>query len=273
MLNLETANIPFWTTVSKIMQGFESEHKVGIYFFKTTTILDQKWGTLSDIKYQDSKSNLPVSLRAFGNFSFRIVNANDFFTHFVGEQDSFSTKFFRSVMNSRLVEPLTSHLAKGQFPYIEIDAKREEISNELLILLGNEFANLGLKIEDFCIEGTVFCDDSMRRINRVANLGADVQAASTAGISFAQLQHLEAMRDAAKNENGGAGVGVGIGAGVALGQGMVPIVQGVSSHEEVKSTIKGTPKERLQQLKEMLEEGPINDSDFNSRKAEILAEI
>jgi len=52
-INLETDNIPFWTTISKFMQFFESEHKVGIYFFKRSTILDQKWGTTSVIKYQD----------------------------------------------------------------------------------------------------------------------------------------------------------------------------------------------------------------------------
>ena len=52
-VNLETDNIPFWTTISNFMQFFESEHKVGLYFYKRSTILDQKWGTTSVIKYQD----------------------------------------------------------------------------------------------------------------------------------------------------------------------------------------------------------------------------
>jgi membrane protease subunit (stomatin/prohibitin family) len=42
------------------MQAFESEHKVGIYFFKTTVITDQKWGTKSPIKYIDPSYNFPV---------------------------------------------------------------------------------------------------------------------------------------------------------------------------------------------------------------------
>ncbi len=41
--DMATDNIPFITTLSKIMQAFESENKVGIYFFKTTIITDQKW--------------------------------------------------------------------------------------------------------------------------------------------------------------------------------------------------------------------------------------
>ena len=53
IIDLETDNIPFLTTLKKYMQFFFSEHKVGIYFFKTTRILDQKWGTTSAIKYED----------------------------------------------------------------------------------------------------------------------------------------------------------------------------------------------------------------------------
>jgi len=53
LFNLKTDNIPFWTTITKFMQSFESEHKVGIYFYKKTKILNQKWGTTSPIKYND----------------------------------------------------------------------------------------------------------------------------------------------------------------------------------------------------------------------------
>ncbi|HWU43464.1 MAG TPA: SPFH domain-containing protein, partial [Bdellovibrio sp.] len=55
IFDLQTANIPFWTTITKIMQGFVSEHKAALYFFKTTQIVDQKWGTPSVVKYQDPK--------------------------------------------------------------------------------------------------------------------------------------------------------------------------------------------------------------------------
>lgn len=57
---MATDNIPFITTISKIMQAFESENKVGIYFFKTTIITDQKWGTKSPVKYIDPIYKFPV---------------------------------------------------------------------------------------------------------------------------------------------------------------------------------------------------------------------
>nr|WP_230990573.1 SPFH domain-containing protein [Bathymodiolus platifrons methanotrophic gill symbiont] len=46
LVNLKTDNIPFWTTVTRFMQFFESEHKAHIYFYRRTKILDQKWGRI-----------------------------------------------------------------------------------------------------------------------------------------------------------------------------------------------------------------------------------
>jgi membrane protease subunit (stomatin/prohibitin family) len=61
------------------MQAFESEYKVGIYFFKTTIINNQKWGTKSPVKYIDPVYKFPVGMRAFGNFSFRITDFHNLF--------------------------------------------------------------------------------------------------------------------------------------------------------------------------------------------------
>ena len=80
MVELRTANIPFWTTITKFMQAFVSEHKVGLYFFKTSQLVDIKWGTNSTIKYEDPKYKFPVGLRAFGNFSMIIREPGQFFT-------------------------------------------------------------------------------------------------------------------------------------------------------------------------------------------------
>ena len=50
IVDLKTANIPFWTTITKFMQAFVSEHKVGLYFYKTAQLVDLKWGTPSVVK-------------------------------------------------------------------------------------------------------------------------------------------------------------------------------------------------------------------------------
>ena len=79
IVELKTANIPFWTTITKFMQAFQSEHKVGLYFYRTTQLVDYKWGTPSIVKYEDPKYKFPVGLRAFGNYSLQIQKPEYFF--------------------------------------------------------------------------------------------------------------------------------------------------------------------------------------------------
>ncbi|MFZ2403532.1 MAG: SPFH domain-containing protein [Methylobacter sp.] len=263
MVDLETDNIPFWTTISKFMQFFDSEHKVGIYFFKTSKILDQKWGTTSPIKYDDPKYKFPVGLLAFGNYSYRIVDPQDFFANVVGSHSDFFTDDFRSVMSARIIQPISDFLSANRFSYSDIDANRNKIAEGLNGQLAAEFTKLGFEITDFRIEGTNFDEDTLRRINRIADLSAEAQAAQAVGLDYAGVQQLEAMREAARNEGGAAGIGVGIGAGVGLGQNMAQAFQ--INHQAADDT-----EAKLEKLKKMHDEQLITAEEYAAKKQQLL---
>lgn len=263
MIELETQNIPFWTTITKIMQSFESEHKVGIYFFRKTKILDQKWGTLSDIKYEDPKYKFPVSLRAFGNYSMQIKDANLFFTQVVGGADEYYVDELRAVLVNRLGHTLADYLAEKKLSYIEIDANRNEISLDLISILQHDFDKLGFTLLDFRIEGTDFDDETRSRINKIADTQADVYAAQSAGVSYTKLQQLDALKDAANNESGAAGMLMGVGAGNTLSQGMTVNTQTPS--RDIAS--------RLLELKNLFEQDLISQEEYKAKKASILQEL
>ncbi len=271
IVNLDTANIPFWTTIKKFMQFFESEHKVGIYFFRTTKVLNQKWGTNSVIKYEDPKYQFPVGLRAFGNYSFRIRKPGHFFVNVVGSNNDFNVSQFRDIMNARLLQPLTDYLAESKYTYTEIDSHRDEISDDLTEKLKNEFLKLGFVLTDLRIEGTDFDEDTMDRINRIANVTAEHHAATAAGMDYASLQKVEAMREAARNEGGGAGVGMGIGAGMGFGQ----MMAGSMGDKLVPDTGSGVneddPMVKLAKLKKMLDAELITQADYDEKKKEIMS--
>ncbi len=269
LIELKTANIPFWTTIKKFMQYFESEHKVGIYYFRTAKVLNQKWGTLAPIKYEDPKFGFPVALKAFGNYSYRIVEPQVFFTSVVGGHNNFSADDFRSVMSDRLVQSISDHIAEQRLPYTEIDAQREEIVQGMAEKLSADFAKLGFEITDFRIEGTNFDDETVRRIGRIADLAAEAQAIKAVGMDYAEVQRLEALREASRNEGGGAGVGVGLGAGLGLGQAMA---QSMTQSAKTASTSDsgGDPAAKLAQLKKMHEQGLITTEEFAAKKKQIL---
>jgi len=265
LYELATANIPFWTTVIKLMQAFESEHKTGIYFFKKTMILDQKWGTNSIIKYIDPKYNFPVGLRAFGNYTFTIANPADFFTQVVGGAARYGVDDFRQVMSARIMQPLVDYFAEAKLSYADIDAQREEISKELTEKLGKDFVTLGFTMNDFRIEGSSFDDETMQRINRIGDVQAEIVAAEAAGLNYAQMQQISALRDAANNE-GGAGMGMGMMAGMGMGQGMM----GGMGAAQQPAADPNDPMAKINKLKQMLEAELITQDEFNSKKKAIL---
>jgi len=292
---LKTSNIPFWTTITKFMQAFESEHKVGIYFFKTTRILDQKWGTPSVIKYQDPKYNFPVGLKAYGNYSMQIKEPGMFFTQIVGAVNSFGVDEFKQTMSARIIQPLTDYFAEAQLSYTDIDAQREEVSAAIEEKLITDFEKLGFNITDFRIEGTNFDEDTMKRINRIADMTAEAQAAAAVGLNYAQVQQLDAMKDAANNEGGGAGMGMGLGAGIGFGnmmagtmaqgfgqqpapgqaapaQGQAPPAGGQAAGAGAAAGA-ADPMAKLQQLKQMMDGGLISAEEYEAKKKDILSKM
>ncbi|NOQ64382.1 MAG: SPFH domain-containing protein [Methyloprofundus sp.] len=274
LLNLKTDNIPFWTTVTKFMQFFASEHKAHIYFYRTSKLLDQKWGTTSPIKYSDPKYKFPVSLMAYGNYSCRISDPESFFVNVVGAGSDFYIDDFRLVMSNRLVHPLSDFLAESQYSYVDIDANRLEIAAEMSEQLQQEFEKLGFEITDFRIEGTNFDESTLKRINRIADLSAEAQAAEAVGLDYARMQQLEAMREAARNEGGGAGLGMGLGAGMGMGQSMANTMSADFGQPQTqapeKSSDSSDPMQKLAQLKKMFQAELISEEEYTAKKKSIL---
>jgi membrane protease subunit (stomatin/prohibitin family) len=269
---VSSANIPFITTLMKVMQNFESEHKVGVYFYKTAEMLNQRWGTASPIKYADPVYKFPVGLRAFGNFSCKVNDIRLLFTSVLGTRPLVTFSDIRSAVVPRISQPLTTAFAGAGFSYLEIDKNREQLSTECRTRVDGEFGQLGLTLTDFRIEGTDFDDETQERVSTIANVIADTAAAQAAGLSYVQMQQVQALRDAARNEGGAAGVGVGIGAAAALGQQFGQTMFG-SGGALSATPPAANPADRMAKLDELKKQGLITEEEYKAKRLEILASI
>ncbi len=261
--NLDTDNHPFITTLLKLRTAFESEHKLKIYFFRTSENTDQNWGTATPIKYVDPVYKFPVALGANGNFSFHLSDPARFFTNISGLSNLYTTAQARALLQSRISQLMAAQLATGQFSYQQIDAQLNPISNTLREALQPEFENLGLTLSDFRINGTVFDKATQDRINSIADITAESQAAAAGGLNYVELEKLKALRDAARNPNGLAATGISLGAGMALGKIF-------ADHQEQEAN---DPVARLQKLKQLLNEGIITQEEFDAKKKEWLDKL
>ena len=267
IFTLATDNNPFITTLLKIRQGFESEHKLKIFFFRTAQVVNQSWGTSNPIKFVDNVYGFPVEMGANGNFSYQIKDVEFLFRDIIGNESVYTTFDLRTVLINRIPETMTTYLANMRYSYQEVDSHLSELSVTIQELLQESvFLNLGIELVDFKISGKLFDDATKNRIAKIADISSDVTAASIAGLSYVELEKLKALRDAARNEGGLSGAGLQMGVGMELGR----------KFNEEKDAVFGASDdvvEKLRKLKVLQQEEIITSEEFEAMKKELLSKL
>ena len=269
LYSLETDNHPFITNLVKIYQSFNSEHKMHLYFYRSAEVLNQPWGTPTQIKYMDSVYQIPIEMGAYGNYSYKLTDARRMFEGITGTMEMYSTQSFRQVMQARIPQIMVSYLAQQKLSYQQIDAHLSAISEALFKELADEFSKMGVEMLDFRLQGTSFDEATLERIGKIADITAEAKAAQEGGLSYTELEKLRALRDAAKNEGGIAGAGLHLGAGLELGKTFIDKAEDGAS----KETSGEDPVKILQKLKLLLDEGIISQEEFDEKKKEVLSRM
>jgi membrane protease subunit (stomatin/prohibitin family) len=263
--DIRTENIPFLTTLKNYMQAFESEQKVQLYFFKNHLFLNVKWGTLNPVKYDDPKYGFPVGLKAFGNYSFRLLDIANFLKNTVGVRDKYTVSELKLIINSRLSQPLTDNLATSRLSYTEIDANLEEIAAAVSLKMNTIIADLGFVLHDFRIEGTDFDAITENRIAKITDSIVEAKTYENLGTSYTQKRQLDTLDQAVSNEGGLAGMSANISAGLQIGTMMTgKILQqnNAASTNDIQA--------KLMQLKDFYDKNLITEQEYTAKKASLL---
>ena len=267
--NLKTDNHPFFTTLVNLRQNFESEHKLHIYFYRKAQVTNQQWGTSSPVKFIDEQYNLPVEMGVNGTFSYQISDVEHFFKDIVGARTEVSNSEIRELILGRLSQNIITTIHKLGYSYNQIDGHLTEIGQELATLLNEETQKLGFTLTDFRVDGTLFDEQTQERIGRIADVTADSQAAQAGGLTYADLEKLRALRDAARNEGGLSGSGVQMGVGLEMGKQMGAATQLMNERSSADDDL----SRRLARLRLLRDENVITDADYEAKKRELLNEL
>jgi membrane protease subunit (stomatin/prohibitin family) len=243
----------------KLRTGFESEHKLHIYFYRRVDNVNQPWGTATPVKYLDPVYHFPVELGAHGNFSFRLADARRFFMEVIGPGDYYAVPQATQLLQSRLGQELATQLATAGWSYQYIDAQLATLAASLREPLAAEFAQLGLELTNFRLTGTRFDAATQQRIGRLAEVSTENQAAAIAGLSYAELEKLNALRDAARTSGNLAGAGLQFGAGAQLGRVL-------AGQPDPAPHAPAALAEQLQKLKQLFDAGVITSAKFEAKK-------
>lgn len=264
--NLKTVNHPFITSLGKIRQLFESEHKLELYFFRAAEILNIQWGTAMPVKYIDKSHRIPVEMGCNGNFSMQISDVEYFYTNIGINHVQMSTAQIAELVASRITGNIAQLLATGRYPVFEVDSQLVQISDELKTGATAEFQQLGFILTDFRIMGTMFDAATMVRLGKFADVVNDKNIAEQVGLDYVQLEKLRALRDAASNPGGIAGAGLQMGMGMEIGKAF-------NMEKDAAINSSEDSLDRLKKLKALLDEGILTREEFESKKAAILDKL
>lgn len=212
---LTTENIPFLTKLLSLPTGFNSRIKAEVYFVNTKQFIGQKWGTQNPIMMRDNDFG-SIRLRGFGTFSFKVNDARVFMKECFGTNAVYKTEDVAVQAKSMLLENITDAIGECKISALDLASNYKEISSKIITCSKPEFEKLGLKLCKVTIENLSLPEEVEKVLDERSKIGILGDKMGT----YTQYQSAQAIRDAAKNPNGGnlAGLGVGLGAGVGIGK-------------------------------------------------------
>ena len=285
---LTTQNLPVLTNLKNWSKLFESSFKSDVYFFNLRQQLSRRWGTSQPVTVRDADFGA-VALRAFGMYSFRIADPALFFKEVTGVTAEYRGEQLEEQLRNVAVTQLATAFGTSGIPFLDMAANQVALSQKMTELLQPLFAAMGLLLESFNVESVTLPEALQKRMDERMGMGIVGDLSR-----YTQYQTAQAIPIAAQNEGGVAGIGAGIAAGMGMGNAMTaammgqqvapqgqPVVQAAQTAAPVAAaTVAATAPAagedlagKLTQLKTLLDQGLINQADYDTAKAEVIKKI
>ena len=229
---LSTLNLPILTKVLSFPFGFKSPFRVEILFVNLKVFTHLKWGTQEPVAFKDQELGV-VRLRAFGNYTMRIVQPLLFINTLIGTQGIFSSEEISNYLRDVIVSRMNDLLGETLKSIFELPRLYTELGIALKARGEQDFQKYGLELVDLFINSITPPDEVQKMIDERSGMQAvgDLD-------SFLKFKASKALGDAAKAEGGVAGSAAASGMGLGVGAGMGMMLPGIllKSMEEGSKT-------------------------------------
>lgn len=256
---LKTENMPVLSTLRAFPYLFVSPVIADLYFVSTRQFVDNRWATKNPILKRDQDLNM-VRIRAFGKFSFQIVDVAAFMREIFGSKGIVMTYDIVEYLSAMVTETFSTVVGESALPVLDLAAEYRKISVAMREKLKAQTEVIGICFEEVLVENISLPPAVERLIDEQSGIGM----AKRDMTAFMQYQTARSMRDASRQEGGLAGLG----AGMALGGSMAQQLQSnTTPAAPAKSKV-----EQLRELKALLDEGILTQTEFDAEKKRILTD-
>ena len=143
---LTTQTLPVLTYLKHWDKLFQSPFKSDVYFFSMRQQLDRRWGTTQPVTIRDPDFGA-VRLRAFGNYAYRIGDAQRFHTEVSGTRERYTVEDLDGQLRGLMLQHISDAVAQSGVPFLDLAANQVAFASQLHSAAAAEFARLGLVLE------------------------------------------------------------------------------------------------------------------------------
>ncbi len=288
MYKLTTQTLPVLTYLKNWDKLFESPFKSDVYFFSTRQQVDQRWGTTQPVTIRD-KDFGAVRLRAFGNYSYRVVDPKKFHTEISGTRERYTVTELDGQLRGLMLQHISDAVAQSGIPFLDLAANQVEFAKALQEATAPAFDAIGLKLELVTLQNVSLPEELQKILDQKIGMGMIGQNMG----QFMQYQTAQAIPKLAEGVGSGGGSGIagdamGLGAGLALGQTMAQqLQQGLTGANQAAAAAsqaaQAVPQPitqgadevllLLEKLGDLKAKGILTDEEFAAKKAELLKKL
>jgi membrane protease subunit (stomatin/prohibitin family) len=229
-----------------------------------------------------------VRLRAFGNYTYRIVDPAAFHTKISGTRDVYTTGELDGQLRGMVLQHLSDGIAQSGIPFLDLAANQIEFARALEKELAPAFEAVGLKLEGMTVQNVSLPEELQKILDQRIGMG---MVGNDMG-KFIQYQTGQAIPEMAKAAGSGGGGGgsiagdaMGLGAGIAMGQVLAQnMQQGLQGAQNQAAAAAASAAQAaavrpedvmatLEKLGELKTKGILTREEFDAKKAELLKKL
>lgn len=268
LYTLNTQTLPVLTYLKNWDKLFQSPFKSDVYFYSTRIQLDRKWGTANPITVRDKDFGM-VRLRAFGIYSYRIVDPKLFYQQVSGTRESYRSEELEGQLRNTIVAGMADLFGESGIPFMDMAGNQEELARALRTKLDATFSNLGLKLETLMVENISLPEELQKMLDD--RIGVNIMGGMQ---SYTQFQVATAIPLAAQNEGGLAGLGAGMGVGFGVGQQVAQTMGQTFAPAATAAPVNvDEVMTTLEKLHGLMTKGILSSEEFEAKKAELLKKL
>ena len=258
---IESGNIPGMDGIIRRSIGDNSPIKIDIWFVSKVVSTDYKWGV--QIQVKDNTHQLIVPVGSYGSILLRIEDPASLVLQVVGKKKQMSKDelkdFLMPSIERSLKEYIAEKIKEGTLDVFNIETILGEASNDTKDSLEVLFERFGLKVIEFFIQGIEVIGDNpeYKKIKEsladAASLRIRAKAASDTKGFYQEEKTLNALNKAAEKD--------------------LTMANDLLNKRSTSKGNKKTLKEKLSDLKELLDSDLISKEEYNEKRLKLLDEI